>query len=505
MNQLDNPTQLSPNEIKSVFSDLNKKSDRIINYLLLVQFLFGIFIAFFYDTWLVAIAVGGSCLVLYYAAKWLFPEYVLYQYVLSAVSAIFAAQFIYQMHGLFEMHFWVFISSTIMIIYRNWRLQIPLILIVIIHHGTFAYLQYIGIKEVYFTQLDYMDFTTFVFHGVLAAAVTGISGGWAYMLYNQAIKDAIYSKTLNEQREELLVAMEQNHAYTEELRQTAEGLHISNEQLSQLNNLLQKQNFNINSSIQYAQRIQKAFLPGESRIEKIFPGSFVLYKPRDIVSGDFFWVEQIGSKKILVVADCTGHGVPGAFMSLIGLNFIYQIVKIRYILSPAQILNNLRIMIYEALNQNSTGNQDGMDISIVVINSDTDEIYFAGAKSSIIIFDDTGRFKILKGDKMSIGGYSQSENFENFHEYTETLGDKVFIYAFTDGYRDQIGGKEKRKLGFKHFTDILSSLYHYPGDIQKNKLESFIEEWKKQGNEKQLDDILVMGVPLKEPIAGGAH
>lgn len=492
MNIID-PTKLSKQEIKAVFSNLNKKSDTIVNYLLAVKFLFGLAIAPFYDTWLVAVVVGGSCLGLYYATKWLLPQSSLYQYVLSAISAIFAAQFIYQMHGLFEMHFWVFISATVLIIYRNWHLQIPLITIVLIHHATFAYLQYTGFKQIYFTQLDYMSLTAFIFHGILAAAVSGIAGTWAYMLYKQTIKDALYAKILNEQQQELMITIERNDAYMEEIKQTAEELHASNDQLSQLNQLLQKQNFNVKSSIQYAQRIQEALLPDEERLREIFPESVIFYKPRDVVSGDFFWVEQIDGKKILVVGDCTGHGVPGAFMSLIGINFIYQIVKMERMISPAQILSNLRTRVYKALKQETTGNRDGMDISIIVIDSTAQTLSFAGAKQNLVLFDSNGKCKTLKGDKMSIGG---SNSHETFHEYIEPLADKVFAYAFTDGYRDQIGGEHKRKLGSKNFTELLGTIHRLPVDTQKQQLHTFIEEWQKQSHEKQLDDMLVVGVKL---------
>lgn len=492
MNTID-PTKLSKREIKAILGNLNQKSDAIVNYLLAVKFLFGIVIAPFYDTWLIAIVVGGSSLGLYYAAKWLLPQSVFYQYVLSAISAIFAAQFIYQMHGLFEMHFWVFISATMLIIYQNWRLQLPLITIVVLHHAAFAYLQYSGLKEIYFTQLDYMNLTAFIFHGLLAATVSGISGYWAYLQYRQTLKDALYAKVLDEQQQELLITIERNDAYIEEVKQTAEELHASNEQISQVNQLLQKQNFNVKASIQYAQRIQEALLPDEERLRDIFPESVLFYKPRDVVSGDFFWVEQIDGKKILVVGDCTGHGVPGAFMSLIGINFIYQIVKMERMISPAQILSNLRTRVYKALKQETTGNRDGMDISVIVIDSMAQTLSFAGAKSNIVLFDNKGNYQTLKGDKISIGGGNPQEAF---HEYTEALHDKVFAYAFTDGYRDQIGGEHKRKLGSKNFAELLTIIHQLPKDVQKQQLRTFIEEWQKQSWEKQLDDMLVVGVKL---------
>jgi serine phosphatase RsbU (regulator of sigma subunit) len=483
--------QLSQAEKEAVLSKINKRGDRIVNYLLLAKFLFGLAIAPFYDTWLIAIVVGGSCIGLYYAAKWLLPQSGFYRYVLSFVSAIFAAQFIYQMHGLFEMHFWVFISSTVLIIYQNWRLQIPLIITVLIHHATFAYLQYLGEQWVYFTQLEYMDLTAFIFHGILAATVTGISGAWAKIQYQQTMKDALYAKVLDENQQELMVTIERNEAYIEEVKQTAEELHTTNEQLSRLNHLLQKQNFNIKSSIQYAQRIQEALLPDEERLQEIFPEAVVFYKPRDVVSGDFFWVEQIEDKKVLVVGDCTGHGVPGAFMSLIGMNFIYQIVRMERILCPANVLDSLRTKIYKALKQETTGNRDGMDVSIIVIDPIQRKLFFAGAKSSIIIFDNQGKYKILKGDKIGIGGtYSQHK----FHQYTVSLTNIASLYAFTDGYRDQIGGENKRKLGSKDFAELLHSIHTLPSEMQKQRLDTFIEEWQRQSKEKQLDDMLVVGI-----------
>lgn len=490
------PTQtnrLSPQEVRAVFNGIYQKSDKIINYLLLIEFLFGLAIAPFYDTWFVAFVVGGSCLGLYYAAKWLLPESVFYQYVLSAVSAVFAAQFIYQMHGLFEMHFWVFISATVLITYQNWRLQLPLIIIVVIHHGTFAYLQYIGFREIYFTQLEYMDLTAFTFHGLLAAAVSGVAAMWAYTFKKQTIKDALYAKMLNEQQQELVVTIEKNESYIEEIRQTAEELHASNEQLSELNRLLAKQNANVQASIQYAQRIQEALLPDEERLQAIFPQSFIFYRPRDVVSGDFFWVEQVGSKKILVVGDCTGHGVPGAFMSLIGMNFIYQIIRMEGIVTPTEILNNLKTRVYKALKQETTGNRDGMDVSITVIDTQMQTLCFAGAKSNIVIFDRFGKHKMLRGDKFGIGGHDKDITFT---AYTEPLENIRWLYAFTDGYRDQIGGKEKRKLGSQQFCDLLHIIHTLPPHLHAEQLHNFMEEWQKQGNEKQLDDILVVGIPV---------
>ena len=227
--------RLSESELKSVMKGIFSFANKVNEGLLLAMFLFGIFIALFYDTWLVAFAVGGLCLVAYYTTKKMLTDSDVYQYVLSGISAIFSAQFIYQMHGMAEMHFWVFICSTIMIIYQNWKLQIPLIVIVIIHHGSFAYLQYVGYKEIYFTQLDYMDLTTFIFHGVLATCVCLVSAYWSYTIHKRTIQDAVNLKKQLILKTELQKKNEALTASEEELRSSQEELLASQEELTQIN------------------------------------------------------------------------------------------------------------------------------------------------------------------------------------------------------------------------------------------------------------------------------
>jgi signal transduction histidine kinase len=223
--------KLTERELKDLNKDIFSQGNIVNEGMLVVMFLFGIFISFFYDTWLIAVGIGSLCMIAFYTTKKMLPDSDLYQYVLSAVSAIFSAMFIYQMHGMAEMHFWVFISSTILIIYQNWKLQIPLIVIVIIHHATFGYLQYAGYKEVYFTQLDYMDLTTFIFHGVLATCVCFISALWSYTIHERTKQDALNLKAqiilqteLQNKNEELMTSEEELRASQEELTQINENL-----------------------------------------------------------------------------------------------------------------------------------------------------------------------------------------------------------------------------------------------------------------------------------------
>jgi signal transduction histidine kinase len=166
--------------LKAYLLQIKKRSDMLMNYFLFSYFAIGLLLALYYDTWNIAFGVGGLSLTAYYSSRYFLPQSNQYQYVLSTVYGIFMGQFIYQMHGMFEMHFFAFIGSAILITYQDWKLQIPLALVVIVHHATFGYLQYIGYSEIYFTQLDYMTLETFIIHGILATAVFFLCGLWAY-------------------------------------------------------------------------------------------------------------------------------------------------------------------------------------------------------------------------------------------------------------------------------------------------------------------------------------
>ncbi|RRA97629.1 response regulator [Larkinella rosea] len=181
------PPAVSLNPTHDFLSGVQVRSDRLMNYFLSGYFLIGLALALFYDTWLIALGVGGLSLVAYYSAKTLLPASDLYQYVLSAVYGVFMAQYIYQMHGLFEMHFFAFIGSAVLITYQKWKLQIPMMVVVLVHHAVFGYLQNSGVNEIYFTRLDYFDLLTFVIHILLAAVIFLISGLWSYQLrkYNE--------------------------------------------------------------------------------------------------------------------------------------------------------------------------------------------------------------------------------------------------------------------------------------------------------------------------------
>jgi len=196
------------NQTHAFKQEVKKRSDTLMNYFLACFFLVGLALAGFYGTWLIAIGVGGISILAYYSAKIALPDSNLYQYVLSVVLGIFMAQFIYQMHGLFEMHFFAFIGSALLITYQQWKLQIPITIVVVIHHGLLGYLQNIGYSQVYFTQLNYFELQTFIIHVVLAAIVFFICGLWAYQLRKYNKMQIVQTIKMGELEKEAQVAIE---------------------------------------------------------------------------------------------------------------------------------------------------------------------------------------------------------------------------------------------------------------------------------------------------------
>ncbi|KDN56385.1 sensor histidine kinase [Flavobacterium seoulense] len=209
MENITTPEKADLAYIEGFEADVKTKSDQFINYFLIAFFVIGLLLAMVYDTWKVALIISLPLLSAYYVTKTLLPKSNLYQYVLSAVLGIFMAQFIYQMHGMFEMHFFAFIGSAILITYQNWRLQIPIAIIVVLHHAIFGYLQYLGNDDIFFSQLDYMDLQTFLIHILLAIVIFFLCGLWAHHIKEYANKHIQQNYTLgklqkNEEQNNLL-------------------------------------------------------------------------------------------------------------------------------------------------------------------------------------------------------------------------------------------------------------------------------------------------------------
>jgi serine phosphatase RsbU (regulator of sigma subunit)/HAMP domain-containing protein len=245
----------------------------------------------------------------------------------------------------------------------------------------------------------------------------------------------------------------------------------------------------LTDSINYAKRIQQAILPTKDQIMQLFPESFVFYKPRDIVSGDFYWFKSSGSKKLVAVVDCTGHGVPGAFMSLVGHNVLNQVTKV--FTRPSQILNNLNRLSSEALKVSSDRYEfsDGMDLAFFSVDEQTLMLEYAGAHNPLIIA--RGHDLItLKPDKYAIGSFEYSQKEYTNHTYQLEPGD--MIYGFSDGFADQFGGPRGKKFLKKRFRGLLGEIHHLTPREQHDRLNEALITWKR--SEDQVDDILVVGI-----------
>jgi len=279
-------------------------------------------------------------------------------------------------------------------------------------------------------------------------------------------------------------------------------LFIITKQNSEIQNQLETithQKSEITDSIHYARKIQNAMLPPQEQISAVLPENFILYKPKDIVSGDFYWFSTIYSgnnlsKIIITAADCTGHGVPGAFMSMLGISLLNEIVNEKQIIEPHEILNHLRINVKQSLRQTGKDNeqQDGMDIALCIIDLDNQKIQYSGANNPLYLIRN-GEFIEFKADRMPIGIYPKDNKSFQFKEID--LQSNEMLYIFSDGYVDQVGGAENRKYLSKNFKALLSEICEKPMDIQQQILNDTIENWK--GSESQIDDILVIGFKTK--------
>ncbi|MFL5754011.1 MAG: PP2C family protein-serine/threonine phosphatase, partial [Bacteroidia bacterium] len=248
----------------------------------------------------------------------------------------------------------------------------------------------------------------------------------------------------------------------------------------------------VTDSIKYAKRIQEAILPPDSLVKRILPNSFVLYKPKDIVSGDFYWVEKKNGKTMFAAIDCTGHGVPGAFMSIVGYNILKQAVNNNNFTTPSLILDALNEGVSETLHHGNEESQakDGMDLSFCTIDYERSEIQYAGAFNPLYIIRN-GEIIQTKADKFPIGFFLGKEK-QKFTNHTIPLQKGDCIYICTDGYADQFGGPNGKKFMANHFRDLLINVHRYPIDQQKEILDKTIEEWR--GPLDQVDDILVIGL-----------
>jgi serine phosphatase RsbU (regulator of sigma subunit) len=244
-------------------------------------------------------------------------------------------------------------------------------------------------------------------------------------------------------------------------------------------------------SIKYAERIQTAILPTDETMSNIFDGEhFVLYRPKDIVSGDFYWADRFGSEAIFAAVDCTGHGVPGAFVSIVGFNGLNRTVNEFDLRKPGQILDKLADLVIGTFAKSESSIKDGMDIALCNINYETQTLTYSGANNPLIIIRD-GELIETKANKQPIGEFQDRVPFTT-HEFKLQKND--CIYVFSDGYADQFGGEKGKKFKGKALKQLLLDIKDYPMNVQREKLFEAFEAWK--GDFEQLDDVCLMGVRI---------
>jgi serine phosphatase RsbU (regulator of sigma subunit) len=276
-------------------------------------------------------------------------------------------------------------------------------------------------------------------------------------------------------------------AQNEEIIMQRDTLEIQKAEIERINR-------DVFDSITYAQRIQEAILPSDGFLKQYLTEHFVLFLPRDIVSGDFYWAQFHENQFLLAAVDCTGHGVPGAFMSMLGNAILSNIVLGRDLTTPHRILSRLDREVSRILKQSENTSRDGMDLSLVSINFEESHIQFAAANNPIYLVQANGELRVIAADKQAIGGGSTTEKVFTLTELTIT--EPVTVYLLSDGYQDQMGGPKGRKFMVKYLKELLVSIHTLPMEAQRQELARTIDEWMKASKAHQTDDILVIGFRL---------
>lgn len=266
---------------------------------------------------------------------------------------------------------------------------------------------------------------------------------------------------------------------------------VSKKRIEQLHGKLETAYKDIKNSINYAKIIQEAMLPEESVLHINFPDSFIFYKPKDILSGDFYWFKKGEDVFSIAVADCTGHGIPGALLSMMGFNILYEAVSTKKISQPSVVLDRLNKQVRRILKHGATTLNDGMDIAFCTIDLKNKNMMYAGANRPLFIEREKELIE-FKPDKISIGGIDNNEIQFTNHSISIQTGDRIFL--FSDGYADQFSDKTDKKITMKRLRELFLQSSNLPFDKQKEFIINFFEDWK--GNKEQIDDVLVMCIQI---------
>ncbi|WP_448518255.1 SpoIIE family protein phosphatase [Rhodoflexus sp.] len=298
------------------------------------------------------------------------------------------------------------------------------------------------------------------------------------------------NEIIRQKSDELARANEQLFELNSALSRTLAQVQLQNKEIERQRDQIRLQKENTESSIRYARRIQDAMLPDTKILSRFFSGAFILNRPRDIVSGDFYWFTEKQGKIMVAVVDCTGHGVPGAMMSMLGSSLLDNIAARQPVADTALILNEMHRYIRLALQQEKSMNSDGMDMCLISYDPLERTVQFSGARNSLYLVR-SGVLTEYKADRQSIGGF-QKEAERLFTAQTITVQTGDILYLFSDGYADQIGGNKRQKYMVKHFRSLCERISSIPIVQQEGAFAANLADW--MGEEVQLDDILVMGL-----------
>lgn len=308
------------------------------------------------------------------------------------------------------------------------------------------------------------------------------------------------NKLLSEQKEEIEVTNEELAQRQDEilaqsatLQQAFEEIQTKNEFLEEQKQTIEEKNLKITDSINYAQRIQEAMLPPAGFLAKQIPDSFIFFRPRDVVSGDFYWFAEYQNHLIMAAVDCTGHGVPGAFMSMLGSHALQSLINERGILEPSEILDGMHKEVREALSQDISNNRDGMDAALVILSPDKKTLRYAGAHNPFLYIQN-GEMHRIKATNRAIGGATKTKKTAQFTTHEIAVQDGLSGYLYSDGFQDQFGGEKGRKFMSKKFRNLLFEIHELPMKEQDIKLSRTLADWK--GSREQVDDILIIGFKL---------
>ena len=328
------------------------------------------------------------------------------------------------------------------------------------------------------------------------------------ILAEQAEEIRAQNDEIMEKNEEIMAQNDEIREQNEEIQAQNEAIMAQNEEIQTQAETIKKQSEEIHASINYARRIQRSLLTPSATINRIFPDHFILYKPRNTVSGDYYWVGQFGDNKVSVVADCTGHGVPGGFLSVLGMANLNYIVS--QDVTPDTILNHLREAIITNLRQRATDHtalhdrehptsevdlndrsRDGMDVAAYVVNEKLMKLSFAGANNPLVLIRNN-EVQVLKADRMPVGIYTHLDPFQCT---TIDIQKGDCIYTFSDGFQDQFGIKTNKKFMGRRLRDLLLEIHQQPMAEQKKILNVVYEEWRGPAS-NQTDDVVIMGVRI---------